>query len=219
MQEPRCLDDRSWEDIKIDAQMIAGQYHLGDFKNDVLTDGTSVQFRIIGIDHDVSADGKIIPLTWEMVDCLPGSYCWQRDGDRVLSFPDTELWHKMNDPTGDVYNLMPAAIRELLVPAVKKTYAPSTESVVESVDKFWIKSEQETFGRRFFSGPGEGRWYGWYALEDVPWWKLRNGDPQFTLLRSPHHGDTGGFCLVSGGGRPDWSNAWYSYGLAPAFGF
>lgn len=68
---PECLDNMPWRSLKGLGDMAPDFLKLGDFKNVRLTDGTMVQFRIIGFRHDVTKSGRILPLSWEMVDCLP----------------------------------------------------------------------------------------------------------------------------------------------------
>ena len=67
---PECLDNMPWRSLKGLGDMAPDFLRLGDFKNVRLKDDTLVQFRIIGFKHDVTKSGRILPLTWEMVDCL-----------------------------------------------------------------------------------------------------------------------------------------------------
>lgn len=218
---PNCLNNMSWDALKRLGTAAPATAHIGDFKDEVLKDGSPVQFRIIGINHDVTSDGRIVPLTWEMVDCMPNRYPWCLDGDVRGSWPDSYLFRAMNDPDGDVYQLMPDGIIEVAVPIVKQTAKVVGDSfeIVNSTEKFFIKSEAETFGRAIYSAPGEGHWYGWYRQEDVPWYKLRNGSREYTMLRSPSCSNAASFCIVVTNGTAYDYSASLSYGLAPAFGF
>ena len=127
----------------------------------------------------------------------------------------------MNDPNGDIYKLMPDAILEFAVPVLKLSVdvAEGEDKLIESEDKFFIKSEVEMFGRAIFSAPGEGHWYEWYRQENVPWHKMRNGNREYTMLRSQMKDDSSAFCNVYTNGGASDTYAWHSYGLAPAFGF
>jgi hypothetical protein len=73
------------------------------------------------------------------------------------------------------------------------------------------------YGRNIYSAPGEGHWYEWYRQEDVAWFKLRNGNPEYTMLRSPRSGYSNYFCFVYSGGNASNYTANYSRGVA--FGF
>ena len=89
--------------------------------------------------------------------------------------------------------------------------------VIETLDSFWIKSEKELYGRNIYSAPGEGHWYEWYRQEDVAWFKLRNGNPEYTMLRSPDSGLSYYFCFVGSNGYANGYSAGISFGVA--FGF
>ena len=89
--------------------------------------------------------------------------------------------------------------------------------IIETLDSFWIKSEKELYGRNIYSAPGEGHWYEWYRQEDVAWFKLRNGNPEYTMLRSPFSGNGCYFCSVYSGGNAINYGAYSSTGVA--FGF
>ena len=215
---PECLDNFPWQSLKGFGSMAPAIFKVGDYKNDFLKDGSPVQFRIIDFNHDKDRNGLLVPMTWEMVDCMPGRYSWNRNDTNQGSWPGTRLYHSMNDPDGDIYNLLPDEIVRLATPVVKLTADTYTgeNTIIESVSKFWIKSEKETFGRCFYSAPGEGHWYEYYRQEDVPWQKKRNGMEENTMLRSPY--ENWAFCFVNTGGSANATGASRSFGLAPAFG-
>lgn len=218
---PECLDNMPWSSVYGLGAMAPAILHVGDYKNDRLKDGTAVQFRLIGLNHDVTKSGLVVPMTWEMVDCMPDRYPWERGNDNHGPWPTTDLHRRMNDPDGDIYKLMPDAILEFAVPILKLSVnaAEGGNRLVESEDKFFIKSEVEMYGRTIYSAPGEGRWYEWYRQENVPWHKMRNGNREYTMLRSQVKDNRYFFCYVSTNGAAYNCNAWDSYGLAPAFGF
>ena len=89
--------------------------------------------------------------------------------------------------------------------------------IIETLDSFWIKSEKELYGRNIYSAPGEGHWYEWYRQEDVAWFKLRNGNPEYTMLRSPNSGNSSYFCYVGSNVYANGYGADYSYGIAVGF--
>lgn len=218
---PECLDSFPWRSLKGCGAMAPAMFKVGDYKNDVLKDGTPVQFRIIGFNHDKTRAGIVLPFTWEMVDCMPNRYPWNRRDTTEGSWERTYIRHLMNDLDGDIYNLLPDDIVELAVPVVKLTADTYTgeNNLVETEDKFWIKSEKEMYGRNIYSAPGEGHWYEFYRQEDVPWYKLRRGEREYTMLRSPYYGNAYSFCRVYTSGAANHRYASYSSGLAPAFCF
>lgn len=215
---PQCLDNYPWQSLKGFGSMAPAIFNLGDYRNDFLKDGSPVQFRIIGFNHDKDRSGLIVPMTWEMVDCMPSRYSWNRNDTNEGSWPGSRICHMMNDPDGEIYNLLPDELIRLATPVVKLTADTHNgeNTLVESVHKFWIKSEKETFGRCFYSVQGEGHWYEYYRQEDVPWQKKRNGCEEYTMLRSPY--ESWAFCRVHSNGNASHYNARLSYGLAPAFG-
>lgn len=208
---PTCLDNYPWRSLKGCGSMAPAMFKVGDYKNARLKDGTNVQFRIIGFNHDRARDGIVVPMTWEMVDCMPKRYPWNQTDTNEGSWEKTYLRYLMNDPAGEVYRLLPDEIVELAVPVIKQTANTKTE------DKFWIKSEKELYGRNIFSAPGEGHWYEYYRQEDVPWGKKRNGSDEYTLLRSPYYNYSNSFCIVGTSGNADYYYARNSFGLAPEF--
>ena len=127
----------------------------------------------------------------------------------------------MNKQNGHVFRLMPDEIVELAVPVIKLTSDTYTgeNNIIETEDKFWIKSEKELFGRNILSAPGEGHWYEYYRQEDVAWGKKRNGSNEYTMLRSPRYTNSATFCFVGTNGAANNGSARGSYGLAPAFCF
>lgn len=218
---PTCLDNYPWRSLKGCGSMASAMFKVGDFKNERLRDGAPVQFRIIGFNHDKTRSGLVLPMTWEMVDCMPDRYSWNDRDTTEGSWGGTALRRKMNDPDGVIYNLMPEELVELAVPVIKltaNTYDGSNQ-IIETEDKFWIKSEKELYGRNILSAPGEGHWYEYYRQEDVQWGKQRNGRDEYTMLRSPYCSNSIGFRYVSPDGYANNFDAGYSYGLAPAFCF
>lgn len=218
---PECLDSFPWRSLKGCGSMAPAMFKVGDYKNEVLKDGSPVQFRIIGFNHDKTRSGIVLPMTWEMVDCMPQRYPWNQQDTNEGSWGATYIRREMNEQDGQIYQLMPDEIVELAVPAIKLTADTynGQNNILETEDKFWIKSEKETFGRNIYSAPGEGHWYEFYRQEDVPWNKKRNGRGEHTMLRSPCYNGSSSFCLVNADGNADNGNAGNSSGLAPAFCF
>lgn len=213
---PRRLYHKTWKELKSLGKKASGVLRVGDFKNVTLKDGTNVQFRIIGFNHDVTASGQKAPISWEMVNCLPTAYPWNETDTNRGSWEATKIrWH-LNDENGDIYRLIPDEILEVVTPVIKET-ATSDGTIIRTEDSFWIESERELFGRNVYSSPGEGRWYEYYRQERVPYWKNRNGDRYWTMLRSPASGNSDAFCDVYSSGYAGYLYA--SSDIGVAFGF
>lgn len=218
---PRALEEYSWRTIRGFGPAAASMFNVGDTKSAVLKDGTPVEFRIIGRNHDRTKDGLILPLTWEMVDCMPQRYPWNDADTNEGSWAATKLRRMMNEPGESIFELMPDEIIDVAVPVLKltaNTFDGSNE-LIETEDRFFIKSEKELFGRCIYSAPGEGHWYEYYRQEDVPYYKMRSGSREYLLLRSPYYNSSYLFCGVNTDGYAGNYLAGYSYGLAPAFAF
>lgn len=218
---PRALEEYSWRTIRGFGPAAASMFNVGDTKSAVLKDGTPVEFRIIGRNHDRTKDGLILPLTWEMVDCMPQRYPWNDADTNEGSWAATKLRRMMNEPGESIFELMPDEIIDVAVPVLKltaNTFDGSNE-LIETEDRFFIKSEKELFGRCIYSAPGEGHWYEYYRQEDVPYYKVRRGDREYLLLRSPGYDYSNSFCYVYTGGNAGGNFASSSRGLAPAFAF
>lgn len=215
-ETPKCLDDMTWSEIKSLGSKASEILRFGDYKNATLKDGTVVQFRIIGFNHDVTASGQKVPTSWEMVDCLPTAYPWNETDTNHGSWAATKIRRQLNEADGDIHRLIPDDICSVVTPVIKET-ADSNGTIIRTEDSFWLKSEKEQFGRNIYSCPGEGHWYEYYRQEGVPYWKKRNGDSCWTMLRSPFSGDSSYFCFVLSDGFADSDFASYSIGVA--FGF
>lgn len=216
---PECLDSYPWRSIRGCGALAPAMFKVGDYKNIVLTDGTPMQVRIIGFNHDKLSSGEFAPITWEFVDCLPRRYPWNERSSNEGSWERAVLRHYMNDLDGCIYTLMPEDLLDAICPVIKltaNTYE-GENNIIETEDKLWLKSEKELFGRCFFSLDGEGHWYEWYRQEDVPWNKKRNGENEYTMLRSPYRFGRDYFCVAGGGGLPSYNSADDSFGVAPAF--
>lgn len=216
---PECLDSYPWRSIKGSGALAPAMFKVGDYKNIVLANGNPMQVRIIGFNHDKTASGNIVPITWEFVDCLPTRHRWNDRSTNEGSWERTALRHSMNDVDGQIYSLLPEDLLDVITPVIKLTANTynGENNIIETEDKLWLKSEKELFGRCFYSMDGEGRWYEWYRQEDVPWSKKRNGGSEYVMLRSPYRFVGDYFCMTAGDGLPDYTNAGGAYGVAPAF--
>ena len=114
---------------------------------------------------------------------------------------------------------LPTDLKAVIKPVVKITAkSGKNEMLVPSVDKLFVLSEQEAFGRKIYSCGGEGKWYEWYKRENTPYGKCKqNGERDWRWERSPYSGDTGGFCYVCNFGDAYYGNASISIGVS--FGF
>lgn len=123
---------------------------------------------------------------------------------------------------------LPADLRAVMKPITKYTdnVAGGTDvtgNISASVDYLPLLSEQEIFGgNRTYSNQYEKNYQAQYAYYSAGNSKVKyrhsaTGSAAYWWERSPFYSSDSAFCLVNTGGNADYSSAWYSFGLAPAF--
>lgn len=129
---------------------------------------------------------------------------------------DSALRKKLNNA---VFNDLPSDLIAVIKPTSKLTGTGGKEPKMgKNVDKLFILSEQEIFGRKIYSMGGEGRWYDWYRQENTEYGKCKqNGERDWRWERSPGSDSTANFCYVGNSGNAYYGYAGYSYGVS--FGF
>lgn len=211
-----CLDELSWADISAvgKAGKAREKFALGATKVDLMKNGFKAVWKIIGFDHDVDTDGNKVPISWDLTtiyrDVLP---MWDDDhnGD---NWADTVWREKLN---GEILELMSDELQATIVPVVKLS-AKSNGEIIQTVDKLWVKSEKEMFGRNIYSHPGEGEWYEYYRQSDVPYYvEDEAGDRRWAYLRSAYYLSSYSFCSVYINGGPRVSTSDISSGVALGF--
>lgn len=132
---------------------LADSYGDGDKRGNVkMTNGSTMEFRLIGMNHDDKADGTgKAGLTFMATDAskipahamFTSNYTYVNGGWR-----DTDLRKQMN--SGDIWTLMPQEFQSNISPVIKITdNGPATGSyykkanVSSTVDKLWLISYNE----------------------------------------------------------------------------
>ena len=112
---------------------------------------------------------------------------------------------------GDVWNLLPDDLVEVITPVVKYTCEGGDNEkpkMIETLDPLFLLSEQEIFGRKIYSNGGEGHWYELYRQEDFSYAKkYPDGERGWRWERSPYSGYTDNFCNVDSSGSADYYSA------------
>lgn len=210
------FNDCSWEQIdRIGAAGKEAEYFtVGETKTVTLTTSESIQFRIVGMRHDLLADGsgQYAPLSLHMVDCL------QTTGPMEGSNINTNGWNgcvMRNTCNTTYYGMLPAALKAVVKPVQKRaSVGNQPATIVTSLDKVWLAAEVEIFGVITHSATGEGSQYAYYTNSSV---RIKNvaGAASFWWQRSPNAGTKVYFCNVSGSGTAGYGdNASVSYGVA-----
>ena len=123
---------------------------------------------------------------------------------------------------------LPSDLRAVMKPITKYTdnVAGGTDvagNISASVDYLPLLSEQEIFGgNRTYSNQYEKNYqvqYAYYSAGNskVKYRHSSTGSTAYWWERSPFYGSANHFCVVHTNGNASLGNAWYSYGLAPAF--
>lgn len=114
---------------------------------------------------------------------------------------------------------LPADLKAVIKPVVKITAkSGKNKMLVPSVDKLFVLSEQEVFGRNIYSCDSEGKWYEWYKRENTPYGKCKqNGERDSRWERSPLTGTAASFCAVTINSNANFTAASNSRGVS--FGF
>ena len=210
------FNDCSWEQIdRIGAAGKEAEYFtVGETKTVALTTSESIQFRIVGMRHDLLADGsgQYAPLSLHMVDCLQAT--GQMEGSNI----NTNGWNgcaMRNACNTTYYGMLPAALKAVVKPVQKKaSVGNQLATIVTSLDKVWLAAEVEIFGVITHSATGEGSQYAYYTNSSVRIKKVA-GAASFWWQRSPNAGNKVYFCVVDGGGATGYGdNASTSKGVA-----
>jgi hypothetical protein len=210
------LNDYSWCEIALLSQsgMADKRFNVGDEKEFQLNDGSTIHARIIGFNHDQSDIALPLGITFETVETLNKDYQMNKKNTNDGGWAESYLRKMLNS---DIYGeALPGGLREVIKPCTKLTFNDGELS--ETVDKLFILSEQEVFGRKIFSNGGEGKWYEYYRRENTEYGKMKqNGERDWRWERSPLSSAATGFCNVVSGGTADLGNASSAFGVA--FGF
>ena len=218
----RCkLEDCSWDEINMYSSfgLADKMFEVGDTKKFRLADGSYLTARIIGFNHDYAEDGSLTHITFETVETLDGDIPMNEKSTNEGGWDASYLRAKLN---GNFFEKqLPADLKAVIKPVVKITAkSGKNEMLVPSVDKLFVLSEQEVFGRKIYSCGGEGKWYEWYKRENTPYGKCKqNGERDWRWERSPISGDTNNFCRVGNGGNANGNYASNSLACPSASAF
>ena len=115
--------------------------------------------------------------------------------------------------------MLPEDLRAVIKPTAKLTgTCGRNPKMGKTIDKLFVLSEQEIFGRKIYSLGEEGHWYDWYKQENNPYWKSKqNGERNWRWERSPRSGVTTAFCAVTSDGTANYGAA--SNSRSVSFGF
>ena len=183
-----------------------------------LTDGKTLEYRIIGINHDDLADGSgKAGLTFEATNAALGAHRLNATGTNAGGWEKSELRGRLN--TGDLWSLLPAELQSKVKPVKKMTDnkgggtagTPSATS-----DKVFLLSSTEVWGNI----DSDGTQYEYYKSKGVTKTDYSGASSSnHHWTRSVYPGYSTAFRSVNSSG------AWYTYNATntnyvfPAFSF
>ena len=210
--------NNTWEDVIAACQLgrVPDTWAVGD-QMPMTINGTDYLVDIIGKNHDTYADGSgKAPLTFQLHNCYVAMRVMFSGNTNKGGWRDS---HMRNTHLPNILALMPSAVRAGIREVSKKTTTgEQSNSVVTTADKLFLLSELEVFGEIWYSFPGEGTQYAYYA-QGNPLDKKIYGASVSCWERSPYTDSDTSFCVVSGYGEMSFDIASTSLYFAPAFCF
>ena len=118
------------------------------------------------------------------------------------------------------FSALPSVWRSMVKTVNKKVSVGNNSSTIETVqDKIFLAAEIEIFGSITYSFSGEGTQYQYYKNAAANRYKMPKWNSSHVSHiyweRSPNRGYSANFCYVNNDGNADYTNAYFSYGVAP----
>lgn len=184
-----------------------------------LTNGETLEYRIVGINHDDLADGSgKAGLTFEATNTVMGTPRINATGTNVGGWEASELRGRLN--TGDLWSLLPAELQSKVKSVTKMTdnqggCKPGTPSA--TTDKVFLLSTTEVYGDL----QSDGFQYEYYKSKGVTtsnYSGASSSSGRWTRSVAPNNSTNFRFVLGDGAfGGSDW--AWDAGYVFPAFSF
>lgn len=213
-----------------------------------LTDGTRMEFRIVGINHDNRSwaqedkgDVKKAGITMQAVGLLPKTYKMNETNTNAGGWRDSALRANMNEASGEISglftDLLPyVATVEKLTKNNDEKFVITTDTPVSATqDKLWLMSQNEMFNGCANVLVGEGEPYEYYKtlentdggtidfyVENDACIKYQNNSAAAYWLRSSGYINNAReiFCYIDTVGYGEnMDNATCNFGVAPCFCF
>ena len=110
-----------------------------------LTNGKTLEYRIVGINHDDLADGSgKAGLTFEATNTVLGAQRMNATGTNVGGWEKSELRSRLN--SGDLWSLLPAEIQSKVKSVKKMTDNKGGGTPSATTDKVFLLSTTEVYG-------------------------------------------------------------------------
>ena len=172
---------------------LANSYGDGDKRGNVkMTNGSTMEFRLIGMNHDDKADGTgKAGLTFMATDAskIPAHAMFTSSNYTYVNggWRDTDLRKQMN--SGDIWTLMPQEFQSNISPVIKITNNGSATgsyykkaNVSSTVDKLWLISYNELVETSYWHNAIEYEGSQYYFFKN----KVTQNHSPNTVLNSSH---------------------------------
>lgn len=206
----------TWSEIK--ERIVRGEaqklWNVGDFKTIKLSSGELVSLRIIGFDQEPYSTEHTV--TFESIMTLDEPLPMVNKGDVSGGWEASSLRRFLNGP---FFNWLPDDLREVIRPVMKDCYTGGLAASRDTtLDKIFVLSESEIFGRGMYSNGDEGPWYEWYRQPGISYTRLDSaGHLTCAWTRSPEANSDEYTCVIRPGGAPGSLRATSRIGTTIAF--
>ena len=180
-----------------------------------LTNGKTMEYRIIGINHDDLADGSgKAGLTFEATNDAMGKQRVNATNEVAVGWENSELRSRLN--SGDLWALLPAEIQSKVKAVTKLTDNKSGGAPSSTTDKVFLLSMTEVYG----DVQSDGSQCEYYASRGVSASSCSGASSSFDhWTRSVISATSGGFRYVNSLGHRDFSSAEGTHYVFPAWCF
>lgn len=243
VEQPKSFATDSWEVIaKAVKDGNTSVYQVGDTKEIELTGAyagtytvrlanTSTPAECSGTDFSQTACGFVVEFKDIITEEKMNSTSTSKNG-----WPGSELYQKLNPKNGDItssviYNALPEELKQVIVDTkVISSHGSNDSTNFTSIDKLYLLATKEIWGKdgtsntiNYDTSDNQTRQLDYYKSIGTTTNNLRGAKKQYQLsskgwwTRSARSSISGSFYYVHSSG--DWSdfNAYYTYGVAPAF--
>ena len=161
-----------------------------------LTDGKTLEYRIVGINHDALADGSgKAGLTFEATNNALAVQRINAVSTNAGGWKQSELRGRLN--TGDLWSLLPSELQSMVKSVTKMTDNKDGGTPSATADKVFLLSTTEVYGNL----QSDGTQYEYYKSKGVTTSSYSGATSSNNhWTRSVASGYSATFCYVSGGG-------------------
>ena len=183
-----------------------------------LTNGKTLEYRIVGINHDDLADGSgKAGMTFEATNTVLGAQRMNATQTNAGGWEQSELRGRLN--SGDLWSLLPGELQSKMKSVKKMTDnkgGGTAGTPSATADKVFLLSTTEVYGNL----QSDGAQYEYYKSKGVTTSSYSGASSSnYHWTRSVYPSNSSSFRYVHGSGDYYYSYASYTYYVFPAFSF